>query len=360
MQVYPHSMHPISNQDDIVTSSIPCSSMTSSPDSPNNIPSVSSFIKNSDALLHPSSPPTSQPYSCSSQDGYAQSPEPGNALLTFNGNKHLSMSPMGSHDCETKTLMTSYQRCRSSSLSLDQCSLPSSPTSSCRSPSSCAITQLQQPCASTLSLSKPPCVKSEIIETPFNIPSGYLRRPANGDAVSFNERQYPAYSSDAVCENKVNGRLPTTCTSENFQIKNSIVPKSEKPYPHYDQDSPSFRPCKTLDSENALHTSVQPFFPPHQINFPSIMETADNESLSNSSNMHLQDHAHPHMSSMVDARFRSNEFCHKRSHPYLPLGISFPMAVNGTTPYRPRFSRRNNPELEKKRIHKCNHQGKIA
>lgn len=49
-------------------------------------------------------------------------------------------------------------------------------------------------------------------------------------------------------------------------------------------------------------------------------------------------------------------------HPYMGLTTmpgtgTYPMAVNGTQPYRPRYSRRNNPDLEKKRVHKCNHPG---
>ena len=41
------------------------------------------------------------------------------------------------------------------------------------------------------------------------------------------------------------------------------------------------------------------------------------------------------------------------SHPYYNH-----MNTHVTIPYRPRYNRRNNPELEKKRVHKCDHPGK--
>jgi len=55
---------------------------------------------------------------------------------------------------------------------------------------------------------------------------------------------------------------------------------------------------------------------------------------------------HPYMTSI-------SAIPHHHHHGTTP----YPMAINGTIPYRPRYSRRNNPDLEKKRVHKCNHPG---
>jgi len=76
---------------------------------------------------------------------------------------------------------------------------------------------------------------------------------------------------------------------------------------------------------------------------------------------HQQQAPQPHINFHGDHTTRGRGSL-QHPHPYMNLAAtmssgSYPMAVNGTLPYRPRYSRRNNPDLEKKRVHKCNHQG---
>ena len=317
----------------------------------NNIPSVSSFIKNSDDLLHRTSP-TSQEYAHA--HAHAQHNQYTRCRLSSESElapgfvdqrRHTSM--VGSAIDERDAMLSVYQRTRSASLSAEKCSLPSTSPNMCRSTPNLPL--VQQPCSPIVPATNPQfCIKTEVAECS---PTGWI---SNG--VPYNENVPP---TNHYCKSEVNSRFPTSL-DDSFVALNQqqVVPKQEKFYleRQYEQATP--HTCLSM-APDSLQTATQPFFPPRQINFPSIVDPQESSSLNHPSPA-LPQNRLPHATTVIEERYRPGDLCPRRTHPYLQMAVNsnLAMAVNGTTPYRPRFSRRNNPDLEKKRIHKCTHTGR--
>ena len=350
-----HHYHNAINQD--VTSSFtnPITSPPGSPDSINEIPAVSTFIKNSDALLHPSSPPI-QSYSCAPINGCLRSrmASESELALNFDQRRHTSMPSIAAaaNLDKREAMFNAYQRSRSISLTTDRCSLPSTSPNHCQSPNTPFV---QQPTQQAMNKT-PFSIKTEITENSSN-PTPWLGNRSFANELSYNENVFPAahYSGEfGLCKNQLNRPMVSGPCSP---LNDPIVPKQENFLP-LDQYEQGFS-CPAMEGENQRQSNVQPFFHQHQLNFPPLVDPTEQEPVANP--ILSQNHFQPqHASSVIENRLRPGDLCSRRGHPYLRMAVntSFPMAVNGTTPYRPRFSRRNNPDLEKKRIHKCNHSGK--
>ena len=335
-----------------------------SPDSLNDMSAVSTFIKNSEALLHPSSPPTG--YTQHSAYNRTRIPSESELALNYDQRRHTSMPSIAAAAAMDKREAifnaNMYQRSRSASLSTDRCSiLPSSPPNPCQSPPSFPLAQQQQGRTAQRAMSKPALfnIKTELPEN-LSSPTAW-RNGALSNGNSYDENFFPTaqYQREAnLCKTQVNGQLPPQNGACSPLNNGFVVSKQEKFFAVDAQYDPNVFNRQTMEREHSLSAGVPQFFP-HQVNFSSIPDSTETESVSNPLlSPHL--HQHQQVSSIIESRLRSGDLCQRRHHPYLRMAANtnFPMAVNGTTPYRPRFNRRSNPDLEKKRIHKCTYAGK--
>ncbi|CAK8696945.1 unnamed protein product [Clavelina lepadiformis] len=357
--------HQSPEHDVIATSSAASNPMTSPPGSPDmlNIPPVSSFIKNSDAVLHPSSPSSvaSSPVNVQGFNGvhhetYTKTRLPSESELGvgYDQRRHASLPSITvtNLDEQAESMMNMYQRTRSTSLTTDRCSIPSS------SPIPASLSPAHMPAPQACSPTHIMCnnIKTEVMECSPNMQNRWgdnvLPIPPT---IGYNDNMHPVTQANAPrrYSNEISGH-PTT------QMNDHIIPKQEKPFvvgPY--GPNPAFT-CASVETHNSFAQNHQPFFPPHQINFPSIVENPESDLISPQQNPPISHnhvhHQHPHP---IESRLHASNLSHPRSHPYLSVSVPPPysMAINGTIPYRPRYSRRNNPDLEKKRVHKCNHTG---
>ncbi|XP_078494508.1 zinc finger protein [Ciona intestinalis] len=337
--------------------------MTSPPGSPNmlNIPPVSSFIKNSEAILHPSSSPTmtsspvtSHTYAQMHHEEYTRSriPSESESVVCYDQRRHASLPSITITNLdENESMMQAYQRTRSTSLTTDRCSIPSTSPN----PGSPPVQMAQQPCSPVnMASTKQYQVKTEVINTqPLGSWDSNMMMYSEPALSPFNARR---------CSSEV-GAISTPPNDGFMPMNGMIAPKIEKLYTddQYTANNPAYS-CGTTGISNSYTRNPQPLFPPSQINFPSILETSSTDTIIQQQcpavHHHMTQHSHMHHNS--ENRRHSHEIpLHRRNHPYLAMSVPppYPLAVNGTIPYRPRYSRRNNPDLEKKRVHKCTHAG---
>ena len=340
-----HHYHNVSAHDVNVASSM--TSPPGSPDALNDMSAVSTFIKNSEALLHPSSPPSS----FSQLNGYPRTRMPSESehALNYDQRRHVSMPSIAAAASIDKqeAILNAYQRSRSASLSNDKCSMLSSSPNPCQSPSNLPIVQMQGR-QTQRAMSKPMQfnVKTEMPES--------LTSSTGWHGHNFSESVYPTsrYQQERnLCKSQINTHITRqngTCSPPEIAY---IATKQEKMFPIENQYDPILFNCQLMERENNISADQQIF----------ITDAVESESASNPVISQSHVHQHQHISSIFENRLRPGDLCQRRHHPYLRMAVnsSFPMAVNGTTPYRPRFNRRNNPDLEKKRIHKCTYTGKF-
>nr|CAB3259194.1 KLF2 Krueppel-like factor [Phallusia mammillata] len=360
-----HNSSPQHSPSHEVASSVAPNTGVASPGSPNmnNIPPVSSFIKTSDAVLHPSSPnpnctsPAHSPMFNGQEAMYTSRPRLNSESdmgTMYDPRRHTSMPSIATHDDTDQ--MAFYQRTRSTSLTTDRCSLPSTSPNPSMSPNHMP----QQPCSPINLMTKHQQnqygVKTEIAECVPAMTGGW----ENQQQIPYDNTPVTQYQDGRRCSSEVNDIM---CPQVNNQ--QHLVPKQEKPF----VDGQYTNGMTYNEAHNGYPQNHQPIFPPHQINFPSILETDSEAMAHHQSHIHhhqmhhqqQQQHAQAHHHHHNELLHQRSELAqqHRRPHPYMGMSVppSYTMAVNGTIPYRPRYSRRNNPELEKKRVHKCNHAG---
>uniref|UniRef100_H2ZH78 C2H2-type domain-containing protein n=1 Tax=Ciona savignyi TaxID=51511 RepID=H2ZH78_CIOSA len=324
--------------------------------SPNmlHIPPVSSFIKNSEAILHQSASPTIKtsphPYPQIHHEEFTRTRIPSESeSLCYDQRRHASLPSITITNLdESESMLHNYQRPRSTSLTTERCSNP--PTSP--NPASPPVQMTsQQPCSPLGIHTAKQYVKTEATDCNAQM--------ANWDSSigMFTEPAVSPYSRR--CSSEIGAiNAPT----DGYMPMNVMLPaKHEKMYTddQFVSSNPPYS-CQTTGITSTYPCNQQPMFPPSQINFPPILETSSASTV-------LQQHchnAHPTMGhgaqmQSENRRHSSEITLHRRSHPYLGMSVPppYPLAVNGTIPYRPRYSRRNNPDLEKKRVHKCTHTG---
>lgn len=292
---------------------------------------ISSFIKNSDAILHPSSSPSSI-RSCPSSSSASVyevsrnrvlSDPPENRLIT----PHSSPVTISMETDRVNQMIDSIfplQRTRSTSL-----------------PATDAVSMSSQSPIST------PDLYNNVI--PFQPPQIQMG-PAKIEPPML------AWENSNYASNVPNN---TVAYPNNTSSYNTITFKQEKVYPEnccysnqptYDQSNyncvPQTGPFYSHHQPNSFENQPQTTDEPQYVPYPS-------ECHSQLIGHFQQTPAHIGFHGDPSRRF-------PQPHSYMSLTMSsrgYPVAVNGSTPYRPRYSRRNNPDLEKKRIHKCNHAG---
>lgn len=322
-------------------------SVSSQPDLSNHIPPVSSFIKNSDALLHPSSPePSPLDLVVSQPDVYNRSRHLSNI------ERHSSISNITTTgSSEQSSALNIQQKSRSSSLTADR--FLNSPGISISPPH---FTSQHIPQEAQI---KPFQVKSEVLDYREAIKTEWTSsnnvRPSTNVFLIQNNHS-AKFCNDVVTDININDRVPT---NGNAITNESIVPKQEKLY------SPDYfisNHCGQLQGYAAHHSQAQHPFP-RSVNFSQAPQQYYPDLGAHQNHAFIPKHVQQQHTQHNNA-LCTPEHIHPfplpqhRHHPYMAVHSNFPAAVNGTIPYRPRYSRRNNPDLEKKRVHKCNHPGK--
>ena len=304
-----------------------------------NIPPVSSFIKHSDALLHPSSPETSLPLDLviAQNDVYSKSRD----VSEIEQQSSISSSTRSIE----QPLMESRHRNRSISLNADQ--------SRFVSPSGVSIspTQLAHLSPSPLTQAKPFHVKSEVLEITELSKREWINRNIARPTIGVFRNENGVsnkFCSDAVTSTSLSDRVPTN----GEVVKNvTVVPKQEKLYSpeHFTQ----YHCEQSLQNNVTYHPISQQLFGCPS-NFPSVTQPCVTRSNHVFIPTQLQHQSPPQSHGVCSP---GHLHLQDRHHPYMAGHSNFTAALNGTIPYRPRYSRRNNPDLEKKRIHKCDHPG---
>lgn len=340
------------------------------PSSP-NIPPVSTFIKSSDAMLHspqsvgsirsvtsPYQPRTpnscfansscSRSRQCSESDSYNQY-EP----MHHNVNSTPAVIPESESNCFTDMCMSSVSRSRSASLPhnterhLSRCTNDYFSTASSTISSQSHTTAASSDCRfsngyQTMSIKTDPdlihsgSVVSDLYSCAEN--SACIRRCSLDSQLNTNHH----HQRSGNLFNITNTGFPVQAPflKQEPQQEADLAPKpgnypaefqrnlAEENVHQYFSNPVNF--TTIVDPNGAMQLS-SPY--PHEVNHHHMI--ANGFSLSHSQYHH--------------ARHSSDD--HRPPPPY-------PLAMNGTIPYRPRYSRRNNPDLEKKRVHKCDYQGK--
>jgi len=273
-----------------------------------SVPSVSSFIKNSDLVLHPS-PPNSSTCASSSPPVFPEDTFPSQTSIFASTSPVLpKVESQPRSIVKTENVDTSY-------FEHSEMSFNTAPGN---------FLNMTSYANNTAYAPKPVMnqVKQEV-----------------WDGLPMNQ-----------CENgKVNdGQCVYPSTSNNFVIQ----PHSQ---PH----------TQNLPNHPALQLTTNSQQKTHHQNF-SLSQNYNHYSEHYHHHHHHQHVVAPYHCKQVPASHCFHNDCH---HPYMTsipaipqhhhhhTTTPYPMAVNGTIPYRPRYSRRNNPDLEKKRVHKCNHPG---
>jgi len=332
------------------------SHIVSPPSSPNmtNIPPVSSFIKTSEAVLHPSSPlshssPSSPAYHQDAVYSRQRVPSESETRICLEQRRHASLPSIAAAAHENEQMVNYYhQRTRSASLTMDHCSLGSTSPN----PSISPVHLNQQPC-SPINMMNKQAVYNVKTEAPECMPAVQTNWEPAGiqHPVQFENQQTVAMYDDARrCSTDI---ADAACPP----MSGHLIPKQEKPYPENQYGALPY-----TDATGTYTPSHHPIFPPHQLNFPSILEAPESDALAIHQQTMVSQHEMQHQALHSHNHPRSEISHPHRHHPYMAMSVPPPyaIAVNGTIPYRPRYSRRNNPELEKKRVHKCNHAGECA
>lgn len=327
-------------------SSEPLSQTTTNNTNHSNIPPVSSFIKNSEAVLYPSSPnheQSSPPSYLSHHDELFSGPRVLLESKPFENNQmqHLSL-PVKSPSSNHSTMTSDYhQTCSANG------------TNTPITPPSCL--QCSKVTSSVQYTHKPLCnIKTEVLENSSGRPQTWSSTVTTSQA----------YMSNPAGSVNVDNCIPAANNSSKYLSDYSnIVTKQENIYSSNQQLS-AF-PCNGATSipiQNHYHPNTHQSFSSRQTSFrPAGQHSVG---LPNST-AHLQNPVFlsPHFTQGLhhqDVSLNQTTFFNHRSHPYLntAFGATHNTNANGSIPYRPRYSRRNNPDLEKKRVHKCDHPGK--
>ena len=317
-----------------------------------NIPPVSSFIKNSEAVLYPSSPSQvqspAQRYLQHQHDAYSRPgivSDPDSIGTTQN--QHIS-PPAVTVASEHNALTNNYQRVCATSVNLKT----SSP-SSCLHSGRTALQQTTSPVHKAVKLCN---VKTEIIENTQEMPQVWSCTSTSSQQHDVNQYIKPNCSD-------LNHRLPAARNTTSFA---NTIPKQENiffnnQYPH----CPFSDECASLPIHHQYHSNAQSIFPSQQVNFRPVVQTPPPSVVTHShhptfAETHYTQHFHlQNQDVAISKRLQQNFYLNHGSHPYMnSVSTKLPATINASIPYRPRYSRRNNPDLEKKRIHKCDHPGK--
>ena len=340
------------------------SPMTSSPaSSPDpNIPPVSSFIKNSDAVLYPSSPlsdtTSPQRYLSPQDDSTIRSRATSESELNqikYEQNRHASVSSCTAAVLNgEESLRDSSSRVRPVGLHVDQPSIIANLSSTTLPSQHVALPE--QECRKTL------CnIKREIVESPTATNEEWM----NHNLHSASRSSAFSFVSIPNTNNQVSTSIcsvpsPVAAQHTGFLQRNTVL-KQENLFPaeQFNQNDSYHCIGSVLPSPNAFGANPQGYFPHHHI---SSTHKPINASPNPAAFMHHhpfhQHSVHCPVTSAESERILQNGLIPHRVHPYLNFSPNYPATINGTIPYRPRFSRRNNPDLEKKRVHKCDHPGK--
>lgn len=368
-----------------------------------NIPPVSTFIKSCDAMLHPPSPTGSMTSSASSPY-HVQPTTPSSGYMHSNGTTYsrsrqcsesdsyvsyehqqhsnglANITTMGQMQPGSNKLTEMYNsnsipRSRSSSLTsngdcrLSQCSPPNSnfihvsTVSPNLQPATTSYSDLTSPSRQFSPAfqhqQEHPCVKSE-----SDLSTCITRMRSTGSIMPSNH-----YDTNSNYIRRCSLDSGLLHISNNSNNNNNIYTSTDTPMPNgvYLKQEPeslmenyssatgmsNFIPVYPQEDETC---NAHPFFPPQQVTFQPIVGSNGNDgsfilSQEFSSAMPHDPRNTHRISNHGPMHHQRHSGDHRPPPPY-------PMAVNGTIPYRPRYSRRNNPDLEKKRVHKCVYLGK--
>ena len=310
---------------------------------------MSSFIKNSDAVLYPSSPSSSvsspQKFLPTQEDSFVRTRAPSESDLPLKRDQirlasvpSLATALLNGEESPTD----SFSRIRSASLHFDQEHFLLSNAPSAIS----SRNSFEHDYKRTF-----PNVKTELVESPMTPSKDWVTyqtvpRPA---PVSFANLHYST--------NSITAKSEASSVYRNTGQLNSTFKQEKEFFPEQFNQTGLLQCSARLPASNSFRST--PFSPHHPINLSSVPKPTEITSNPNLMQHHFF-HQHPANCSVAGSQGRllQNGFTHHRSHPYLNLPQNYTSTVNGTIPYRPRFSRRNNPDLEKKRIHKCDHPGR--
>lgn len=339
------------------------------PSSP-NIPPVSTFIKSSDAMLHspqsvgsmrsatsPYQPRTpnscfansscSRSRQCSESDSYTQY-EP----MHHSVNPTQAVIPENENNCFTDMCMSSVSRSRSASL----------PHNAERHLSRCSheyFTTTSNTISSQSHLTSAPsdCRYSNGYQTMSIKTDPDLIHSRNMVSESYSCEENSACIRRCSLDSHLNSNHHHQRSGNLFNITNtgfSVQAPFLKQEPQQEPDSAP-KPCNypAEFSRNLAEENLHQYFS-NPVNFTPVVDHNGAMQLSTPYPHHEVNHHHIiangfSLSHSQYARHSSGD--HRPPPPY-------PLAMNGTIPYRPRYSRRNNPDLEKKRVHKCDYQGK--
>ena len=328
-------------------------SMTSSPSQSPHIPPVSSFIKNSDAVLYPSSPTSdiSSPrkFLPSHQEllQRARISSASDLGLNVEQQQQTSSSPLLSRRLHISApTLEPHSRSRSISLQADHQPLLSRSQSMSR-PSPNRISPRQDLRKNVYN------VKTEAID-PLPPSHKIWANNVTPTVFSFENEQAHSYNNERLYSRNGIDQMPFVST--NGVLNGNVGLKQEKFYPIEQFNQSMTHNTSPLQPHAPFRPTTQTFFPGHQFDFTLLPKTA--EASHDLLQSHLQSSPHCQSANSTTSRPFQTALSQHRPHPYANFTPNYPGSINGTIPYKPRYSRRNNPDLEKKRIHKCDHAGK--